>query len=187
MKKLIIILSLFCSCVFGQTATNNIVNTATIMSTNSPLSAMGAFAAGSPNAVVTQFITSSNAGNPVLVLRNYAPSGNAALLLKNSAGTDAATIGTANNGTNVLIFSFMTAGSYIRLTTASGSSANEMYILPGITTNAGPFWANSVNSTNYQVNGVRGQTLSVTNMAALGVSNVEVFAEGILTNKFTIP
>ncbi len=42
------------------------------------------------------------------------------------------------------------------------------------------------NSTIYQVNSIRGFTGSVTNMA-LANTNVEVFAEGLLTNKFTIP
>lgn len=204
MKKLILILLflwVISSSLFAQTATNKIQNMATIFATNSPVTIkgllstesnvfIGGFISAGTNAVAgSSFIHSmvvSNAGNPTLALRNYDPTGTPNILFRTSGGTDAATMGTERNGSNIIIHAHLNALSYIRLTTQSGSSANEMFIHPGVTTNAGPFWARSINSTNYMVNGVRGLTLSVTNVG-VGFTNVEVFAEGLLTNKFTIP
>lgn len=205
MKKLILILFLIIIVPRGtiaQVSTNKIVNTATIYATNSPFIANGTIT-GTSNVFIggvlsagtnstlgipvgTHFLSVSNPGNPVLVLRNYDPTGNAQFFSKSSSGADAAAIGTGNNGTNVIIHAFLTASSYIRLTTFTGSTGNEILIHPTVTTNTHAFFSGSLNSTNYMVNGVRGMTLSVTNVG-IGMTNVEVFAEGLLTNKFTIP
>lgn len=100
MKNLLIIIMLLAiSVAFGQTATNNVINTATLYSTNSPVKMDG-----------------------YLIVTN-------------------GTVKTLTNDSKV-----------------------------------------------YLVNGVRGQTLSVTNIGpVLGSSNVLVFSEGSLTNSFTIP
>lgn len=187
---------------FAQTATNNIVNMAVIYSANSPLTTSGIINAQSNvfiggvleagtnssagTSVGVHFLSSSNAGNPVLVLRSYDPTGKAGFNSKNSLGVDSGYIGTDRNGSNIVIHAFLNALSYIRLTTQSGSAANEMFIHPGYTTNAGPFWANSVNSTNYMANGVSAATRWSTNLG-IGQTNVLVFTNGLYMGQFTIP
>lgn len=202
-RKLLIILSLFwCSLGFCQTATNRIVNMATIYSANSPISSSsligtssnvfaGGFIAAGTNAqagipVGAHFLESSNAGNPVLVLWNLDPTGLQGFFTKNQAGTDSAFIGSRNGGTNIQLHAFLNATSYIEFSLQGGSGANQIFIHPTVTTNTLKFVAGAISSTNYQANGTPGATAWSTNVG-IGVTNVLVFTNGLFMGQFTTP
>jgi hypothetical protein len=63
---------------------------------------------------------------------------------------------------------------------------NSAYSPSFITVTASSVISATNDSNVYKVNGSRGLNLSVTNVG-IGMTNVEVFSEGLLTNKFTIP
>lgn len=194
MKKTILILSLICSTCFGASVTNNVVNTIMITSSNSPIEIGMYLTAGatmaqtaSPQAF-THSLLNYNPNNPICILRNTAASGTASFRLKEHGGVDSGSIGTDVGGSNIVIHSFIDVNGYIKLTGFGGSAGNEILFNTLVTTNTRVLVANGLSTTNLMINGVRGRTLSITNLGpALGSSNVFVYAEGVLTNSFTIP
>lgn len=200
MKKLIItIVVLFSwilsSSLFAQTATNKIQNMATMMLTNSTLYV------GGTNTVLNG--TRYQSGE---ILTIFGIDG--AIKLVPLAGHHRVNIYWVTNST--LQVPTWTIGQDLPNTArhtwgiqnipagtipfliASNVSIN--IDIPTMILSSNLFVSNSVtmlgtnNARYYKVDGVRGMTLSITNIGpSLGSSNVEVFAEGLLTNKFTIP
>lgn len=75
------------------------------------------------------------------------------------------------------------------LATTRGGTGAQTTQLPGNWTNTINFTVGGTNNANaYRVQGVLGFTGSISNLGAtVGTTNVDVYATGILTNKFTIP
>lgn len=193
MKKLILILSLICSTSFGASVTNKVVNTIMITSTNSPIEVGFYLEAGrwmATNANPQAFghaLVNYNNGNPVLGLRNVHPNGLGGFWIQNSLGVDVAFLQWNNNSSNLFLRNGIAAKS---LTLANdGGSANTQWQANVITNNGTVvFTGNSVFLGSVSMGSNPGITLSVTNLGPeLGSSNVLVYANGSLTNKFTIP
>jgi hypothetical protein len=75
------------------------------------------------------------------------------------------------------------------LAVSKGGTSTTTTQLPGSWTNTVNFTIGGTSSANaYRVHGTLGFSGSVTNLGpSLGSSNVVVFSDGIVTNKFTIP
>lgn len=197
MKKLTLILLflwIVASSLFAQIATNKIQNMATIMLTNSTLYIGG-----------TNFVVNGTRYNSSDVMKIWARDGaiefgtvtpihNRILLswyTNSSLTANAWNVGQDVTGIQVHTWGIQDAfNNKFPFLIASNQSIN--IDIPVMVLSSNLFVSNSVtilgtnNARFYMVNGVRGMTLSVTNVG-IGMTNVEVFAEGLLTNKFTIP
>lgn len=196
MKKLILILLLLLIVPRGtiaQTATNKIQNMATIMLTNSTLQVGGTNGVFNATKYPSGEIITVYGQDGVIRLVPLAIHNRANIywVTNSTLMVPTWTMGQDLSGAASHTWGIQDIpGNKVPFLIASNQSIN--IDIPTMILSSNLFVTNNLtvlgtnNSRFYMVNGVRGITLSVTNVG-IGVTNVEVFAEGLLTNKFTIP
>lgn len=191
MKKyqlcLALILNLFgTGCYAVNTAltidgSGNVLNPGDITYSNGVL-VVGFLAGGGATSVVTHSLVSSNAGNSIAILRNYAPTGNAGMIYKERGGSDSAAIYLDNTTSNLFIRNFL-AGRSVKISVDGGSGG--LLIYQNVATNTGSL---AVTGT-LTVGGSSVPTVTATNvmvdfpniLAAAG-ANLNYSVAGVITN-----